>query len=51
AIPSTHHSEKLELAPGVRLATGKVEGSRLVNVHIHLSETPPLEVVSKEADS
>ncbi|RXT29671.1 hemolysin [Lacticaseibacillus chiayiensis] len=55
AIPSTHHSEKLELAPGVVLSTGKVEGSRLVNVHIHLSDVPTLEaskeVSSKETDS
>lgn len=51
AIPSSHHSEKMQLAPGVLLATGKVEGSRLVNVHVHLSSEPEPEEASHEADS
>ncbi|MCG4285797.1 HlyC/CorC family transporter, partial [Lacticaseibacillus paracasei] len=49
--PSSHHSEKMQLAPGVLLATGKVEGSRLVNVHVHLSSEPVPEEASHEADS
>ncbi|WP_125702800.1 hemolysin family protein [Lacticaseibacillus daqingensis] len=40
AIPTNHKQQTLTFENGMTLTTGKVEGARLVNVHLHLPNAP-----------
>ncbi|WP_179395111.1 hemolysin family protein [Lacticaseibacillus absianus] len=40
AIPTNRKQETLTLGEGMTLTTGKMEGSRLVNVHLHRPQQP-----------
>ncbi|KRO16707.1 transporter [Lacticaseibacillus saniviri JCM 17471 = DSM 24301] len=42
AIPSNHHQETLFIGDGLKITTGRVEGSRLLNVHLELPEHKPV---------
>ncbi len=49
-IPTNRQQESLPLPGGSTLTTGKMDGSRMINVHVHLSQPASAEPTSKSEE-